>query len=211
MTTQRDEHERTMAFAELALSQIMALRLSATPRNFELWYNYATGYDPALNQIINDALAAKGHLTDEHVEQIHNSHIAPARITDRIESVGTTAGVAIESLMALIEGAVGTAAGHAESLAEIREQLGAADTQKLSAIVESLTATAGDMERANRSLEARLTAARRDLVQLREALAAVRGASLTDALTSLPNRKHFDDVLGRAATTANRSTNEPLS
>ena len=33
-----DEHERTMAFAEIALGQIKALRQAATPRNFEIWY-----------------------------------------------------------------------------------------------------------------------------------------------------------------------------
>ena len=46
MTGQADEHERTMAFAEIALGQIKALRQPATPRNYEVWYAYATGYQP---------------------------------------------------------------------------------------------------------------------------------------------------------------------
>ena len=33
-----------MAFAEIALGQIKALRQPATPRNYEVWYAYATGY-----------------------------------------------------------------------------------------------------------------------------------------------------------------------
>ena len=39
-----------MAFAEIALGQIRALRQPASPRNFEVWYPYATGYNPSLNQ-----------------------------------------------------------------------------------------------------------------------------------------------------------------
>ena len=50
MTGYADEHERTMAFAEIALGQIKALRQAATPRNYEIWYAYATGYHPSLNQ-----------------------------------------------------------------------------------------------------------------------------------------------------------------
>ena len=46
MTLHADEHERTMAFAEIALGQIRALRQPATPRHFEIWYTYATGYSP---------------------------------------------------------------------------------------------------------------------------------------------------------------------
>ena len=61
MTGQADEHERTMAFAEIALGQIKALRQAATPRNYEIWYAYATGYQPSLNQKINETLQAKRH------------------------------------------------------------------------------------------------------------------------------------------------------
>ena len=51
MAVPRDEHERSApAFAEIALEQIRALRQPASPRNFEIWYQYATGYNPALNR-----------------------------------------------------------------------------------------------------------------------------------------------------------------
>jgi hypothetical protein len=52
MTAQTDEHQRTLAFAEIALGQIKALRQPAYPRNYEVWYAYATGYNPSLNQTI---------------------------------------------------------------------------------------------------------------------------------------------------------------
>ena len=45
-----------MAFADIALGQIKALRQEATPRNYEIWYAYATGYHPSLNQKINETL-----------------------------------------------------------------------------------------------------------------------------------------------------------
>ena len=45
-----DEHERTMAFAEVALGQIKSLRQTAVPRNYEIWYVYATGYNPSAQQ-----------------------------------------------------------------------------------------------------------------------------------------------------------------
>ena len=56
-----DEHERTLAFAEVALQQIKALRQPASPRHFQIWYQYATGYTPELNRSINELL---GHCLD---------------------------------------------------------------------------------------------------------------------------------------------------
>lgn len=46
-------YERTTGFAEIALGQMKALRHANNPRNYEIWYTYATGYHPALNAQIN--------------------------------------------------------------------------------------------------------------------------------------------------------------
>ena len=83
-----DEHERTMAFAEIALGQLKALRQPATPRNYEIWYTYATGYSPSLNQTINETLARSGTLTDADLEQIYANFVSPTRLTDKIDTVG---------------------------------------------------------------------------------------------------------------------------
>ena len=71
MTIPSDEHERTMAFAEIALGQIRALRQPASPRHFEIWYTYATGYNPSLNQMINETLSRNGTLR-ESAKQIRS-------------------------------------------------------------------------------------------------------------------------------------------
>ena len=60
MTGRAEDYERAMAFADIALGQMKALRQAATPRNYEVWYAYATGYHPSLNQQVNATLKAKG-------------------------------------------------------------------------------------------------------------------------------------------------------
>ena len=72
-----DEHERTMAFAEVALGQIKSLRQTAVPRNYEIWYVYATGYNSPLNKIINETLARNGKLTEADLEQIYETYLSP--------------------------------------------------------------------------------------------------------------------------------------
>ena len=74
MSEPAGEHERTMAFAEIAFGQIKALRQPATPRNYEVWYTYATGYNPSLNQTINETLAQNGTLTDADLEQVYATY-----------------------------------------------------------------------------------------------------------------------------------------
>jgi diguanylate cyclase len=211
MTGQADEHERTMAFAEIALGQIKALRQPAIPRNYEIWYAYATGYHPSLNQKINETLKAKGKLTDGDLDEIHATYLSPSRLSERIDSVGSKVMGEIEQVMAMIDAAAGSATNYTESLADMTEKLGQSkDREGLRTIVESLVQTAKEMESSNQELEARLNASKLEINVLQENLEAVRNESLTDPLTQLANRKFFDTSLETAIVDA-RKKNEPLS
>jgi len=211
MEGQADEHERTMAFAEIALGQLKALRQPATPRNYEVWYAYATGYHPSLNQQINEMLKERGTLSEDYLEHIYETFLAPARLSDRIDKVGIKVAGEIEQVMAMIDAAAGSASSYTESLADMTEKLGQSkDREGLRAIVESLVHTTKEMEASNQQLEERLNASKAEINELQENLEAVRTESLTDPLTQLANRKFFDSSLEAAISDA-RAKNEPLS
>ncbi len=211
MTGQTGEHERTMAFADIAFGQIKALRQEASPRNYEIWYTYATGYSPSLNQKINETLAQSGTLSDADLEQIYETYLSPTRLNDRIDKVGEQVMGEIEQVMAMVDAAVGTATSYSESLADVTQQLGQSkDREGLRSIVESLVQTAKEMEQSNQKLEARLTASKQEINVLQENLEVVRTESLTDPLTQLANRKYFDTTLERAIVDS-RAKNEALT
>ena len=102
-----DEHERTLAFAEVALGQIRSLRQTAVPRNYEIWYVYATGYNAPLNKIINETLARNGTLSEADLEQIYDTYLSHIKTTDRIDKVGARVIGEIDDVMTLITDALG--------------------------------------------------------------------------------------------------------
>src|SRR5215471_12991739 len=173
MAVHSDEHERTMAFAEIALSQIKALRQAAHPRNYEIWYTYATGYNPPLNQSINEALARKGSLSTVDLDEIYETHLSPARLTDKIDSVGAKVAGEIEHVMSMIGTAAGSATTYSESLVDLTRKLaGARDREGLRVLVERLVATAKEREQTNQNLETRLHASKQEINQLQQNLEA---------------------------------------
>ena len=211
MAVNSDDHERTMAFAEIALGQIKALRQPAYPRNYEVWFTYATGYNAPLNQTINETLARCGTINAADIDHIYDTFLSPARLTERVDTLGAQVVDEIEQVMSMIDAAVGTATSYTESLADVTQQLGhAKDREGLRAIVESLVRATKDMEKTNHLLEARLKDSKQEINQLQENLEAVRHESLTDPLTSLANRKYFDQALERAIEET-VARNEPLS
>jgi len=209
--TATDEHERTMAFAEIAIGQLKALRQAAHPRNYEIWYTYATGYKPLLNQRINEMLGRNGTLSAADLDEIYETFISQSQITERIDSVGTKVVDEIEQVMSMIDAAVGTTTSYTESLVGASEKLtNAADREGLRLIVETLVQSTREMEHTNHALEKRLKASKHEINQLQENLEAVRHESLTDPLTTLANRKFFDQMLEKTIAHA-RTTGEPLS
>lgn len=211
MKPQPDEHERSLGFAQIAFAQIKALRHAATPRNYEIWYNYATGYNPSLNQMINELLSRNGGLTEADLDRVHSTFFAPTRISERIDKVGSRVADEINQVMAMIDAAAGSALSYSENLADITEKIGGVkDRDSLRMIVETLVQATNEMQQTNLSLEQKLNASKAEIQQLQQNLEMVRHESLTDPMTGLANRKYFDEALQRAIAEAG-ARSEPLS
>ncbi len=206
-----DEHERTMAFAEVALGQIRSLRQTAVPRNYEIWYVYATGYNAPLNKIINETLARNGKLTEADLDQIYETYLSHLKTTDRIDKVGARVIGEIDDVMTLLTEALGMSASYDASLGGASRRLESAKSpDQIQAIVESLVKSTQEMRETNKALEERLTLSKNEISNLQHSLEAIRAESLTDPLTGLGNRKYFDRMIDTAVQNA-LANNEPLS
>ena len=211
MTKVLDEHERTLAFAEVALGQIKSLRQTAVPRNYEIWYVYATGYNSQLNKVINETLARNGKLTEADLEQIYETYLSHIKTTDRIDKVGARVIGEIDEVMRLIGEALGISASFDASLSGASQKLSNAESRdQVKAIVESLLLSTREMRETNKALEDRLTLSKSEISNLQHSLEAIRAESLTDPLTGLGNRKYFDRSIEMAVQNA-LSDGEPLS
>jgi diguanylate cyclase len=206
-----DEHERTMAFAEVALGQIRSLRQTAIPRNYEIWYVYATGYNSPLNKIINETLARNGKLGEADLELIYETYLSQTKTTDRIDKVGARVIGEIDDVMALITEALGMSETYDGSLADATSKLSVASNRdEVRAVVETLINSTREMRGTNKALEERLTLSKSEISNLQHSLEAIRVESLTDPLTGLGNRKYFDRSIGVAVQQA-LANGQPLS
>ena len=206
-----DEHERTMAFAEVALGQIRSLKQAAIPRNYEIWYVYATGYNAPLNKIINETLARNGKLTEADLEQIYDTYLSHIKTTDRIDKVGARVIGEIDDVVDVLSEAVGMTSSYDASLSGAANELSLAKkADQLQSIIESLLRSTSDMRESNKTLEDRLILAKSEISNLQQSLEAIRAESLTDPLTGLGNRKYFDRMIGMAVQSA-LASGEPLS
>jgi diguanylate cyclase len=206
-----NEHERTMAFAEIALGQIKSMRQLAVPRNYEIWYVYASGQNAALNKVVNETLALHGKLTEADLDQIYDTYLSQIRTTERIDKVGARVINEIDDVMGLITEALGMTSSFGDSLAGASRNLSITDDREhIKAVVETLVKSTREMQQTKQALEERLTQSKQEISHLQQNLEAIRVESLTDPLTGLGNRKYFDRAIDAAVQLA-IGQGEPLS
>jgi len=206
-----NEHERSMAFADVALGQIKSMRQLAIPRNFEIWYVYATGQNASLNKLINETLALNGKLTEADLDQIYETYLSQIRTSERIDKVGARVISEIGEVMSLITDALGMTSSFSDSLAGASRHLSLTeDRDQIRNVVETLVKSTREMQQTKTVLEQRLTISKQEISQLQQNLEAIRAESLTDPLTGLGNRKYFDRALDAAVQRAVKHC-EPLT
>ncbi len=204
--SERDDFKRTIIYGENAVGHLRKNEVPAYPRNYELWYTYAAGFNHALNKTINDIIRQRGKITNSEVLKIYDQFISPTRIGERIDEVGGRLSREIAGVAGMIDKSMANTSGYSSSLGEARAALvDAKDGATVEQIVQNLIDATHDTERTNRDLELQLADSRKQIADLQESLEAIRYESLVDDLTTLANRKHFDQSLERLLTEAEQA------
>jgi diguanylate cyclase len=195
----RTDIERTFHVAQRALELMQAYGSSACPRSYEVWYTYVSGHKPLMNDAIKQVAAKQGNLSDDDIERLHAVHLGTQRFTDEAERTGGSVLVEIDQVMELLDLALGSTTKYGESLEAFSKGLTRPiDRDQLRKLLEALSRATREVSVTNLTLEARLKETRDELETLREGLEAVRRELLTDPLTGLSNRKHLEEMLGKA-------------
>jgi diguanylate cyclase len=204
------DRKRSLGLAQRALERIMAQGMPADPRNFELWYAYASGHNPALNAAVDARLGGAPQTAPGQLDDIYEQYLAPAGPA-RIAAIQARTDDEIEQVLASMDTAIDTTLDYGERLTGANRQLGhIRDRTALRSVIETLVSATKHMEERHGSLMGTLQATRDELKKLHTDLDEARSESLTDALTKLANRKGFDRALAKALADSRQSA-APMS
>lgn len=206
-----DEVLRTYQIAEHAIAKIKANQLAAFPPNYEIWFAYAAGFNPALNKKINEILRAGDHVDQAMLESIREEFFGAGSFEERVDEVGGKLSGKVSEIMQLINQAAGQTSGYSNELQDASKTLSNADDKDMvKPIVEKLITLTDEVEKSNRAMSTKLMDSEQEIASLKEALESVRYEAMTDQLTGLGNRKRFDRAMDEAMVTADAS-GEPFS
>ncbi|VAW18428.1 hypothetical protein MNBD_ALPHA09-1562 [hydrothermal vent metagenome] len=203
------DFDRSLDLAKRAIAHAQKHGMAPTPRNFEIWYQYVSGENGALNEDIDRRISDSDEITETAAGEIQNQFFSPSQDADNVVSLSSKISVEIEQAIAVIGAAAGTNSAYGNSLEGVGSQIGKIKSaDDLRTIAETLVLASREMEKNSRELEAKLEASKSQITSLKGHLDEVRNESRTDALTGIPNRKHFDERFASEAAQAAETQEE---
>jgi len=210
VVSKESDIDRSLSYGLKAIEITRAKQIPATPRNYELLFNYVSGENKELVAAVENLLKREEPLSDTVARRVHDEFLSPTRQADRVEELSSLLSGEIRDAMTVINAAAGSTGAYGESLVGCATELdGITSTADVGAVIERPTLATREMERNSNELETKLADSQKHISSLNERLDEMRTESRTDALTGIANRKCFDETIEAEIATI-RETQEEL-
>jgi len=188
---------------DIADRVVAAIRLHGSPgypRAFEVWYAHLSGEMPAVTMAMNAILTGgEGKVGAADIDNLYERFIGTDRLAKQAERTSLQVLGEIDGLMALVDKTLDSSERYHGRLCAMSEDVPPpADRQKLREWVEALVLSTREEVTRKTQLETQLRDSSNEIKNLREALETTRAEALTDPLTGLANRRHFEEMLQKS-------------
>lgn len=203
-------HNQQMSheFAEKTLTLMRDLGIPAIPKNYIIWYSYASDADPNLSRSLEVLLSNKSQFSDDLSNQIYEQFFAEDGESELVNKTGEQLDALLQNASDVILSAGDNAEAYGKTLDGMSKELDSGPDD-VRTIVSSLIAETRKMQESNQSLTDQLESSISQVKSLQTDLDQARAQAFTDGLTNIPNRKKFDMVLRETAVEA-METGDPL-
>jgi diguanylate cyclase len=211
----KKSYRKFFKYASDAMDLMAKHNIPPRPVNYRVWFEYIAHSTPALNEAID--LLQKDHQPfDENVTvNLHNEFFNQGSLlNETVTNTGDQLSEKLNSALELIRSAGRDTQVYGSALDSISSDLDTRNEKDLTGdslqtIVDTLVTATTEMSDHTRKLEQQLHENTLEVEHLKQNLAIVQQESLTDPLTKLGNRKHFDMELEKAATLSDK-TSKPM-
>ncbi len=205
------EFDEAARLAARAMDHAHRHRSPPRPRAYEVWYTYVAGEDQALRARVDSELIKADVIDLDTIEQIYEEHFLHKRLSKGMTRIGDELDAGLRDTIAVVRDSLGSTQRFLASLKQAQSQISKVSRNHDAKRVVMELLDLGQTHAAQTEVvNAELTKARTQVLELQRELHRLRDSAYLDYLTQIPNRRHMDEVLEREITLAN-ANGQPLS
>lgn len=186
----QDSMSAALACSEAALASLRGFGLPPTPQHYAIWYEFHAGENDRLRRVLSVALTNKRRVDSYLMAELHDLFFADTAERQAAREARAT----LREAAGRIHEAGADAARYGHTLSEVAGSIGHED-DALAVLVARLAAETTALSEKSSRLAVELKASGDRIAELEGQLATAHQAAMTDALTTLPNRRAFDSMV----------------
>ena len=175
----------------------MKNHVAATPANYALWYTYVDNAIPQLNRELDNVLESYGVCPPATGEQLYNNFVATRAETD-MHDLRANIELLVGQVASSMTDTLTDTSNFSEMIDKSFQSLEKVEDEGMSleevmTVVRQLVAESKEIRHSTKFLNNQLESASEEIQRLKAELAEVQQDALFDSLTSLYNRRSFDN------------------
>jgi diguanylate cyclase len=184
--------------AQKAFDLIQKHRTPPDPKTYAVWYAYVDGTDPRVVTRVDETIAQTGVLSPFDIDAIFRELLTEETGVSTRHTIGLAIEKEIAGVMKIIETGVQNSDDFGASLDKARQELpNSVSGDDIAKLVSNLMEDNKRMAETTRELNQGLMDSRKQIATLNKELEEVQTQCLRDPLTSISNRRAFDERLER--------------
>jgi diguanylate cyclase len=192
--------------ASEAIARMQKDGITPEPNNFEVWYAYYSKANIELKKAMDSQIKAKGKLTSMDCHNFYEQYLSKRKQQEAYTRASDQIHATLQDVSGLMSNVKEATSEYNETLTSVTQKISSVKTpQQMEAVLKSVMTDTNKMVEHNKKLEAQLDRSALAMEELKHDLERVRREAMTDGLTSLSNRKSFDEQIIKITKSCNET------
>ncbi len=192
------DHDLDLAknVAAEAMARMHKDGITSDPTNFEVWYTYYASAHTELKKAMDAAIKARGKLTSMDCRAFHEQFLSERKKQEAYTKASDQIHATLQDVSSLMTNVKEATTEYSTTLIGVSKRVASVKSpEEIASVLKSVVADTNKMMEHNRKLEVQLDRSAVAMQELKRDLERVRLEAMTDGLTSLSNRKSFDEQI----------------
>ncbi|MDG1286886.1 MAG: diguanylate cyclase [Rickettsiales bacterium] len=193
--------------SQAALRAMVEANVLPTPENYELWYHHVGNHMPALSKEVEDMNKQGVEFTDEVSHSLHEKYFSKASNNEEaVQGIND----AMNKFMRMVGNFSTEAKAYNEKLGEQTDDLSSKieGDDNLEGLLGEVVGQLQEIKQSGSDFGSKMKESQQEITELRQNLEKATTEARIDGLTSLNNRRAFDELMQEQVETATENKTE---
>ncbi len=190
-----EDTDKAAEYLRMALPLMSQHGAPVNPTNYAIWYEYVSGNNKGLNELLDKQIMAKNAITPNFCQKLYEDYVLSGS-PEKYERVGSNLKTLVDKTILEIKSTSQKASTCNNHFTDETNKLTTTKTtEDVKLVVDAIMSETKQLAQLSQDLQLKLTETNDEVERLRSELETMKETADTDSLTGILNRRAFDQIV----------------